>query len=447
MIASSLWFSGCAQEPLYSGSVDLLALKEHTGIKVCVVGIDGASYKDLQQVAGSGEAPTLARILSAGSSAALCGVMEQSTAVGWCDALTGKDAAGHGITAILQKTEGNDPGGDSNIHSWNRPNGSLDRRCLAIWNILSAFEVDVGCVGLWATAPAEPVRGFLISDQWFLPLHSAIQEYRETGATSCPPGIEAKIAPLLFPPEKLPVAEMETLFPLTAEDREVLERTKKPLVGHGFTYLKYGFAMQRSIEESTLRLIEEAPPEVLILQLPALFQVALTFWHERDPELFGLRDTDSSVRRSQVFPGLLRHADRFLARLLERLEPDTLLLVLSTQEVGPATVTPVFVPVIHFGQYRSPGLAREMAAIGHSGRPEGTGFVIAAFGPAQPGERTTGNLVDLTPTLLGLLGLPIARDMQGRVLTELFDPKFFTSHPLRFIDTYETRVDRSSQFR
>jgi predicted AlkP superfamily phosphohydrolase/phosphomutase len=40
-------------------------------------------------------------------------------------------------------------------------------------------------------------------------------------------------------------------------------------------------------------------------------------------------------------------------------------------------------------------------------------------------------LIDLAPTLLYLLGLPVAEDMDGKVLTHAFQPDFLTAHPIR----------------
>jgi predicted AlkP superfamily phosphohydrolase/phosphomutase len=47
-------------------------------------------------------------------------------------------------------------------------------------------------------------------------------------------------------------------------------------------------------------------------------------------------------------------------------------------------------------------------------------------------------VLDVTPTLLYALGYPVARDMDGRVLTEAFRPGFLESNPLQFISTYES---------
>ena len=46
-------------------------------------------------------------------------------------------------------------------------------------------------------------------------------------------------------------------------------------------------------------------------------------------------------------------------------------------------------------------------------------------------------IVDVVPTLLYALGLPVAGDMDGRVLTGAFAPDFLATHPLSFLPSYE----------
>jgi predicted AlkP superfamily phosphohydrolase/phosphomutase len=60
--------------------------------------------------------------------------------------------------------------------------------------------------------------------------------------------------------------------------------------------------------------------------------------------------------------------------------------------------------------------------------------VLIVAGPAvRPGEEFRGaRIKDVAPTLLYALDQPVPRHMDGRVLTELFEPAFVTSQPLRY---------------
>jgi predicted AlkP superfamily phosphohydrolase/phosphomutase len=58
------------------------------------------------------------------------------------------------------------------------------------------------------------------------------------------------------------------------------------------------------------------------------------------------------------------------------------------------------------------------------------GVFIMAGGPARRGHQLTGaQIIDVAPTVLYLMGLPIPDDMDGRPLLEAIDPDFVASHP------------------
>jgi len=61
-------------------------------------------------------------------------------------------------------------------------------------------------------------------------------------------------------------------------------------------------------------------------------------------------------------------------------------------------------------------------------RPHG---VFLMFGPpVQPGRLEGARLLDVAPTLLHLLGLPIPADMDGRVLRQALQPEWLVQHPV-----------------
>ncbi|MDZ7266538.1 MAG: alkaline phosphatase family protein [candidate division KSB1 bacterium] len=73
-----------------------------------------------------------------------------------------------------------------------------------------------------------------------------------------------------------------------------------------------------------------------------------------------------------------------------------------------------------------------------SGDHHREGILIAA-GPAirRGATLSQASVLDITPTLLALLGLPVGRDMDGRVLTEMLTPDFLAASPVRYRGTWE----------
>jgi hypothetical protein len=57
-------------------------------------------------------------------------------------------------------------------------------------------------------------------------------------------------------------------------------------------------------------------------------------------------------------------------------------------------------------------------------------------------ELTGASLLDVTPTILALLGRPVGRDMDGRVLTDAIDPNYLRLRPIRFIESYDVLLGK-----
>lgn len=74
--------------------------------------------------------------------------------------------------------------------------------------------------------------------------------------------------------------------------------------------------------------------------------------------------------------------------------------------------------------------------------------ILVAAGPhvRKAEEIAKARIIDLAPTILHLMGLPVPKDMDGRVLTELFTPAFQKRHPVTFDEgesKEEGRLERS----
>jgi hypothetical protein len=52
-------------------------------------------------------------------------------------------------------------------------------------------------------------------------------------------------------------------------------------------------------------------------------------------------------------------------------------------------------------------------------------------------EINEASLLDVVPTTLALVGRPVGRDMDGRVLTDAIEPRYFETQPIKYIDSYD----------
>ncbi len=83
-----------------------------------------------------------------------------------------------------------------------------------------------------------------------------------------------------------------------------------------------------------------------------------------------------------------------------------------------------------------------------SGAHDVHGIGVFVGPPFRAGAQLAGaSVLDITPTVLAALGLPVAEDMDGRVLTGAFTEEFAGRAPFETVETYETevRVPRESR--
>lgn len=68
--------------------------------------------------------------------------------------------------------------------------------------------------------------------------------------------------------------------------------------------------------------------------------------------------------------------------------------------------------------------------------------ILLASGPTiQAGKIVEPcQLVDIVPTVLYLLGLPLGRDLDGKVIRDLILPEFSASHPVEYVDSYDSLI-------
>lgn len=69
--------------------------------------------------------------------------------------------------------------------------------------------------------------------------------------------------------------------------------------------------------------------------------------------------------------------------------------------------------------------------------------VFILYGPAVRRGVTLNavSILDIAPTTLALLGMPIARDMEGNVLVDALKESFLETYPIKYIDTYEDSLE------
>jgi hypothetical protein len=65
---------------------------------------------------------------------------------------------------------------------------------------------------------------------------------------------------------------------------------------------------------------------------------------------------------------------------------------------------------------------------------------LAAIGPGvRHGTQTSGTVLGVAPTILHALGVPVSRELDGRVIDRMLQSDFLNRYPVQYVDTYGLR--------
>lgn len=437
MLLAAIAVAACGRESEPRDELgEIVASSPRTGVRVAIVAIDGASPTVLRDVIAAGEAPAFAGLIDEGASGVLRSQRPMKSPAIWTTIATGVPRDEHGIVDFERPAI--DGRRDRRLVTSN------DRRRLALWNIASAFGRTNGWAGYWVTWPAEPVEGWMLSDRMARTRYTEwIDGTRTEGATH-PPELYAALAPRLVDPAEPPMQEIDQLVQLTPQEREELLRIDQPLFGHALSVLRFAYCTQRSYERMTLAQLDRSgPPDLLGVFLVACDPISHTFWHWYRPESFPAGvDRDDAKRLGAIVPAIYRHNDAFLGELRRRLDPDTVLFVISDHGFEATRILPKRVPPASLPYDLDNVDDLAPVAVGQSGKHHVEGLFLAAGGPIVEAAHVRAELVDIAPTVLALLGIPIPEDLPGRVLEEILDPDFLERHPVRRVGSYERLIER-----
>lgn len=375
-----------------------------------VLGLDGMDPGAVDLLMSEGKLPHFAKLRQEGAYGRFLSSPPLLSPVIWTTIATGKTPDQHGIghfTAI-DKTTGEE-----------LPATSAMRRVKAVWKILSEKKKKVDVVGWWATWPAETVNGAIVSDH--LCYHFLFGQGATGAATAqgltYPPELAAKLAPLVRRPSDVTAAEAAPFIHVTAE-----ELARPFSFNDDVSHFKWALATADTYRRIGLKLLGDDRPDVLMVYTEATDSVAHLFGHVyRTPGLSG-ELLEQQKKFGDAVEQMYIYADRIVGDYMDAMGRDTTLVVLSDHG-------------FKLGQIQDdPSKSRDMRRV--SEQFHNVEGILYLYGSrVKPHARLEQpKIVDITPTLLALTGIPAARDMPGRVLTEGLD----LAVPGPLVASYET---------
>lgn len=172
----------------------------------------------------------------------------------------------------------------------------------------------------------------------------------------------------------------------------------------------------------------DGPPWALMVRFTGLDRVGRAFLRYQRPDQFGNVTADELDAFGAVLPEYYRFLDAWLGVLVEAVGSGARVMVVSPYGLEPVDVMTRVRNALS-GQWHDTGTDRD-------GPP---GILLAA----GPGFREGGRLeraraVDVLPTLLYILDLPVGRDMDGQPLPQFASDEFAEHHAISAVPSWET---------
>jgi Type I phosphodiesterase / nucleotide pyrophosphatase len=413
------------------------SLREHDGAagksyRVVIAGFDGMDPEFLGYFLSQGKLPHFAKLMQEGAYAPCHTFKPTKSVVLWTSVATGKRMEKHGIVdwQLLSKD------GRKILAS------GQSRRTEALWNIASRNGKSAAIVNWWATWPAEAVEGAIVSNHFPRSLHEPLEE------ATFPPELATELSGLGLPDRAAAEAAL-TEAGIPVYSREVAESVFRPnsQFRSRFQTAAGVFNDDAIAERSLFHLMDtrgQASLSAVLFRTTDVYTHFLWRFIDRrvaEPVFRALREeeeplTEEIVRTmdeayARVLEPVYVHEDKRLGRLMEKLAPDTVLIVVSD----------------HGFQFRNYGFNHYDDGRGGVKAPPGVLFLWGP--PVRAGATIEGpTLFDVGPTALYLLGLPVGRDMDGRVLTEALSGELRRDRAVAFIESHDdgsrTGADRVS---
>ena len=370
--------------------------------RLLLVGWDAADWKVISPLVDNGMMPHLAGMLERGVMGNLATMEPVLSPMLWTSIATGKRPYKHGIHGFSEPDPQN---------ATVRPITNLSRTTKALWNILNQEGKTSLVVGWWPSNPAEPIRGAMVSDRYQQAVAPLGKPWPMPPGTVHPPELGGELAGLRVHPHELEGDLLRLFVPQAAEiDQEKDKRLES---------LAKIIAECANVQAAATYLMEQTPDwDLAAVYFDGIDHFGHGFMKYHPPRLDWIDERDYALYRNVVNSGYLFH-DMMLGRLLELAGAEATVMLVSDHGFHPDHLRPKQLP-------------NEPAGPAAEHRPFG---VFAACGPGIKQDALVygATLLDVTPTALSLFGLPIGRDMDGRVLADIYQ----APPSLEYLDTWD----------
>ncbi len=408
-----------------------------TDRKVILIGIDGLWWKVLDPLLEQGRTPNLQKLVENGTSGPLATLYPTFSAAIWTSISTGKTPEKHGVTSFLvwkfpwsgfalpcfqtpKITAEMDWMREHLVIVAPMTNQFLDAK--PIWEILSEHGVSVGLLNWWVSYPATPLNGFNVTDHCLFNKEYIMENFkRREGDTIYdiyPLELLEELKSFSRSPDDLTDDEIRRF--IHVEDPEFLQEfraidTYDYLdIAYEASMFKYSYPEDATIAPAARYLVENHPTDFFCVYLDGMdsmqHQYLKYYFADQHPDKLIPKNL---TRYRDLIVNYYLYMDEVVGTILEAAQPNSVVMIVSDHGFDE-----IMLPTGHYN---------------HMNAPPGV-FICAGPGIKAGYKIEDAGVLDITPTILHLLGLPNAEDFDGKPLMEMMTDSLSPGS----VDTYET---------
>ena len=361
----------------------------NTNRKLLLVGWDGADWKVINPMMEKGLLPNLEKLVNGGCMGNLATLDPPFSPMLWTSIATGKRPYKHGVMGF------NEPDPDGiNV----RPVLSISRKCKAIWNILTQKKYKTHTVGWWPSHPAEPINGVSISNFFQRPLKGGPENWTVAPQSVHPEHMADHFAQLRIHPKEITGAHIGPFVPML--DKLTKSHNKE------ITQLARLIAENSTLHTAFTNIIRTQEWDFASIYFDGIDRTCHEFMAYHPPKRDHIPQDEFDIYKG-VVQGMYQYHDMMLGRVMDLAGEDATIMLISDHGFQPDHLRPKKVSL-------------EPAGIAFEHSPYGI-FCIKGPGIKKDSLVHGASILDITPTILQLFGLPQGADMDGMPLLSIFE--------------------------
>ncbi len=369
--------------------------------KVLLIGWDAADWKLIWPLIAKGEMPALKKLIARGVYGNMSTMNPPYSPMLWSSVATGKTPDKHGVLGFIEVKP--DLKGI-------QPVTTNSRKSKAIWNILHHKGYKSNLVGWWPSFPAEPINGVIVSDRFQKVKKDPRNKNPISKGTIHPESLTKELKDLrMFPWE---VTEAH-IIPCIPKAGLIDQEKDKALV----SFAKM-LAESTSVHAASTYLMRKTEWDFMGVYYDMIDHFCHAFMKYHPPRQQSIPEELFDIYKDAVVSAY-KIQDMMLERTLELVDEDTTVIVMSDHGFESGTRR-----ILKMPKYpAAPALEHRQF-----------GIFVAAGPNIKKNEKVFGlGLIDIAPTILHMYGLPVGKDMDGKVALDIFEQPT----PPNYIESWE----------